>query len=60
MSECDNCEYRACRQEDAELGPCQEPILNKNIIKLKRDLKVSVGIIVIITGIMLYVTGWAG
>ena len=57
MSECENCEYRACRQENGDLGPCQEPILSKEIDMLKKDLKVSVLITIGVILAMLYGTG---
>ena len=57
MSECDNCEYRACRDERGDLGPCQEPILSKEIDVLKKDLIVSILITIGVAIAMLYGTG---
>ena len=44
MSEpdCDTCEYRACREEDGNLGDCKGPELEKEIEHLNKWLLVAV------------------
>ena len=50
-----SCE-RACKTEEGKLGDCKACELNNEIECLKRDMKVSISIIISIAAIMLYVT----
>ena len=41
-TECNDCEYRACRDEDGCLGECREPYLREEMSKLNKWLALSI------------------